>query len=223
MITITTENLFLLLKNNLPENPIIVEAGAFNGCHTKKLSSWWPNATIHAFEPVPAIFNELRTTTALYPHIHCYNSGLSTTTGKACFYVAHNPKKPNKICSAGSLLKPKDRLLKSPIIYPSTIIVDTITLDQWAQAHAVTHIDFLWLDIQGHELATLQASPNIFSTITLIYLEINFIEAYEGQESYETTQKWFIEQGFEPIAQDFDQTHTWFFGNILYKRRSNSN
>jgi len=39
----------------LPANPVIIEAGAFNGSDTIKLAKKWPQATIHAFEPVPAI------------------------------------------------------------------------------------------------------------------------------------------------------------------------
>lgn len=44
----------------LPPNPIIIEAGAHIGRDTKKMARQWPNAHIHAFEPVPALFEILK-------------------------------------------------------------------------------------------------------------------------------------------------------------------
>ena len=52
-------NLLPLISPLLPNNPIVVEAGAFNGADTKEISQFWPQGTIHAFEPVPEIFTKL--------------------------------------------------------------------------------------------------------------------------------------------------------------------
>lgn len=218
MMMITLENFFPLLKKYLPEKPLIIEAGAFNGRDTKRLSIQWPHGTIHAFEPVPEIFAELCSQTASYPNIHPYQVALSNATGSMLFYSAEHPKHPGKICQAGTLLKPKDRLAHSPITYPKTMRVPTITLDAWAIQHGIDHVDFLWLDLQGHELAALQGASKLLKRVTAAYLEVNFIEAYEGQPTYQAIDKWMRLQGFNPIAKDFSDEKKWFFGNILYRR-----
>lgn len=217
MTIINPKNLLSYIQPHLPQNPIILEAGSFNGRDTQRLSAFWPQATIHAFEPVPEIFDELCKNTQSNPQIHQYQIALSDQTGSQSFNSAQHPQKPGKLCQAGSLLKPKERLLHSPIIYSGTIQVPTITLDEWAAQRNITHIDFMWLDIQGHELAVLQASPKIVATLKMLYLEVNFIQAYENQPHAHEIHSWLQSQGFELIAQDFTDSTRWFFGNRLYK------
>ncbi len=219
MKIIDSRNLLLFLSEYLPSDPVIIEAGAFNGIDTKKMALFWPNSVIHAFEPVPEIFKELVSETASYHQIKQYHTALSNVTGVANFYIAEHPKRPHAICQAGSLHKPKDRLQASPIIYPRTIAVNTITLADWAKKHTITSIDFIWLDMQGHELAVLQASIEFIRKASLIYIEVNFIDAYENQPSYEQINTWMESQGFVAIGQDFNDKPNRFFGNIVYKNK----
>jgi FkbM family methyltransferase len=216
---IVTKNLSHLIPQYLPDNSVIVEAGAFNGRDSIELAAKKKDTTIHAFEPVPEIFAELKKNTAVLSNIHCYEYALSNTTGISHFYVSEHPKKPGKICQAGTLLKPKDRLLKSPIHYPRIIDVKTITLDEWAAARGITNVDFLWLDMQGNELAALQGARSLLKTVGLLYVEVNFIEAYEKQPLALEVNNWIIKEGFSPIARDFHESPEWFFGNILFARK----
>lgn len=202
----------------LPENPIIVEAGAFDGSDTKKMAMQWPIGMIHAFEPVPQNFELLQHNMAGYSNVRCYNYALSDVTGFATFYNAINPAKPDKPCQAGSLLAPKERLSRSPIIYQETIQVPAITLDNWAEQNAIDHIDFLWLDMQGHELAVIKSSPKILARVKAIYTEVHFIEAYEGQSSYQEIKNYLESLGFVMVARDFNEPPAWFFGNALFVR-----
>jgi len=144
---------------------------------------------------------------------------LSDKIGTATFYVSEKPEKPGIPSQAGSLLAPKERLEYSSMQFPSTIKVSTITLDAWAQQETVTRIDFAWLDMQGTELAVLQASPNMLSTMKAIVCEVGFKENYAGQPSYQTILDFLAKNGFEPIARDFENTSNWFFGNVLVVRK----
>lgn len=211
--------LFMTLKPLLGTNPLIIEAGAFDGKDTLSLSACWPQGTIHAFEPVPSIFRLLRENTKNYPNIQCHPRALAAQTGSAPFYCAQNPKKPNKECQAGSLLKPQERLSRSPIIYPIIMYVPTITLDAWAMDNAIDHLDFLWLDVQGMALPILQASPRMIKTLKALWVEVEFIQAYEGQRSYQEIVEWLQAQGFTIIARDFADKPHYFFGNILCVRK----
>lgn len=218
MILLTNQNRFAVFKHYCPNPSVIVEAGAFNGKDTIALSNHFPTASIHAFEPVPEIFNTLSQNTNHYKNVLCHQLALSDKDGKATFFVATHPKKNDKQCQAGSLLVPKERLKVSPIVYTTTITVPTITLDRWAELNSVSQVDFLWLDLQGHELAVLQASKKVLPSVVLLYIEVNFIQAYEQQASYSDTNAWLAMQGFLPIAKDFVQ-ETHFFGNVLYHQR----
>lgn len=205
----------------LPDNPIIVEAGAFDGTDTRKMSAHWPHGTIHAFEPVPDIFAKLEANTNDLGNVIRHHIALSDQTGSAIFYVSEKPSKPGQPFQAGTLLKPKERLKHSPITYPRTITVPTITLDAWAQQHHITRIDFMWLDLQGFALPVLKGGINILKTVRALFVELEFIEAYEGQAQYQEVKAWLESQGFTAIAQDFLDTTSWIYGNVVFIRKTN--
>src|SRR4051812_2352164 len=65
-------DLVSVMKQQLPPNPVLVEAGAHIGVDTLKFSQLWPQGHIHAFEPVPAIFAELQQRVAGCGNVTCY-------------------------------------------------------------------------------------------------------------------------------------------------------
>jgi FkbM family methyltransferase len=204
------------IKNYLPDNPIVVEAGAFNGSDTLKIAALWPQATIHAFEPVPEIFQRLEANTQHLAQVNRYQMALSDHDGTALFYVSEKPGKPGVASQAGSLHKPKERLQLSPILFPRTIEVTTISLNSWIDQYHITRIDLLWLDMQGHELAVLQAAREKLDHVRVIYTEVGFVQAYEGQQTCDQVCAWLEAHGFVLVGQDFKNQHDWFFGNLLF-------
>jgi FkbM family methyltransferase len=207
------------VKQFLPDNPVIVEAGAFDGNDTNKMALQWPAGTVHAFEPVPEIYERLLSNTSRFTNIRYYPLALSDNNGTALFHISERPSRPGIASQAGSLHKPKQRLSKSPLIFPRTTTVPTITLDEWTANNAVSAIDLLWLDTQGHELAILQAAPSMISHIRVILAEVSFIESYEGQPQYEEVVAWITNHGFDYVGRDFADTTTTFFGNALFVRK----
>lgn len=210
-------NLYHELAEFIPDNITIVEGGAFHGNDTTQMARAWPNSTIYSFEPIPELFAQLTENTNRYPNIHPINRALAETNGTATFWPSENPKKPGLHAQAGSLLKPKERLTRSKIKFNDPIEVETISLDSWAKQTGIERIDFLWLDLQGYELPVLQGAKGLLPHISYIYTEVNFIEAYEGQKTYPEVAAWLADHNFEIIGKDFDDTETWFFGNILCK------
>lgn len=198
------------------EPKVIVEAGAFRGHDSIRLAEKWPDATIYAFEPVPEIFEQLVTKTKAYTNIHRFKLALSNKNGTATFHIGEKPQKPGVPSQSGSLLAPKERLSYSTHEFKSKITVPTITLDSWALKQNISHIDLAWLDMQGHELAVLQASPNMLQNIKAIYCEVGFIEGYQGQPKHEEIKSWLENHGFKEVARDFENKSDWFFGNALF-------
>ncbi len=216
MILFKQSHVLDYIDSYLPKNPIIIEAGAYNGSDTIRMAQRWPTATIHAFEPVPEMYKKLVANTAPYPNLHCYQLALSDRNGTAQFYLAYKPEKPDKPTQTGSLLPPKERSKYSTHQFKTTIEVPTITLDSWAEQHNMDHIDFAWLDIQGHELAVLQACPQKVAALRVIYCEVGFVEGYEGQPTYKMVKEWLKKRGFTEFGRDFKNTTDWFFGNVLF-------
>lgn len=199
------------VKAFLPENPVIVEAGAFDGNDSVKLSQFWPKGQIHSFEPIPQLFDRLVQKTFQYSNVKCYAEALSDQCGSATFYVSTYF---DQWGASSSLLPPKDHLYLAPDVkFPKKIEVKTLTLDEWASLYGVESVDFLWLDMQGFELNMLKASE-LAKTAKAIYTEVELLEAYEGQYLYEDLTAWMEANGFQLIGTDFNNSD--WYGNALF-------
>ncbi len=213
-----SEYVFDIVRKVLPKNPIIIEAGAFDGWDTMKMINIFPEATIHAFEPDPDNYTKLLLNTADKLNIFTYQLALSNSTGKATFYQSNDPNKTGNSIS-GSLLKPKEHLNLSKMQFNSTVEVNTITINDWAKKNNITHADFLWFDMQGTELHALKAGLDILKTVKVIYTEVLFVEAYAGQYLYHDLRVWLEGHGFKLVAKDFeDSDKSRWFGNIIMVR-----
>jgi len=213
-----TPRVLNLAKHYLSQAPVIVDAGAYEGSEIHEMKKVWPNATIHAFEPVPQIFNRLQKNVVNYPQIFCYPIALSEKNGTASFILSEEPGIPGIFSQSSSILKPKEHLNLSSTLFKKSIEVPTITLDTWATQHNISSVDFIWFDLQGYELPVFKAALNVLKTAKVIYTEVESVEAYAGQALYKEVQKWLEEQGFVLIAQDFDPNSYWF-GNFLFVKK----
>jgi FkbM family methyltransferase len=216
MKIITQREVYTFIKPYIDNNPTIVEVGAFVGHDTIRMAQQFPTSNIYAFEPVPELYEQLYKNTVIYAHVKTYPYAISDSSGLQVLYLAQ--KTNGKITQASSLRKPKERLTHSPIVFPREITVNAMTLPAWCFQEQVTSIDLLWLDTQGHEMAILNASRKFLPYIKTLYTEVGFIEAYEGQSHAHSITQWLIQEGFTPIAQDFTNQSTWFFGNMLFVR-----
>ena len=194
-----------IIKQFLPKNPNILEAGAHIGRDTIKMARLWPDAQIHAFEPVPSLFEHLKKNTADFKNIHCYSYALSNQNGTSIFYESHG------ITAISSLHKPNEYLKDKATFTPIT--VQTITIDSWAQKYSIPRIDFMWLDLQGHELTALQGALEILKTTKAILTEINLVQRYEHAILYQELRQWLEEHNFK-LQQEALHKKEW--GNALF-------
>ncbi len=197
----------------LPPDPIILDAGAHLGEDTISMNFLWPAATIHAFEPVPALFAQLIANTAPLTNTHCYPLALGAETGTARFYVSGGGGD-----ASSSLLAPKETHTINPhVTFPLEITVPTITLDDWGKQHKCTRLDFLWLDMQGAELAMMQSAPGLLSTVRVIHLEVSTVELYENNPLYSEVRLWLENQGFRLDTKEIISGSS---GNALFIRQN---
>jgi 2-O-methyltransferase len=195
----------------LPENPVVLEAGAHVGLDTVKLAQAWPAAQIHAFEPVPAIFKQLKATTSGFKNISCYQLAIGQKDGSAQIHVSGGESD-----GSSSLLKPKEHLSLHPeVSFSKPIKVEVSSIDSWAETHSIKKLDFLWLDLQGLELAALKGATNILDSVSVIHSEVNLVEVYEGVPLYKELRGWLEDHGFKVAFEAIDWDDG---GNVLFVR-----
>jgi hypothetical protein len=119
--------------------------------------------------------------------------------------------------ASSSLLRPKEHVVDHPdVLFNSEIEIQTITLDDWAEKHGVKKVDFLWLDMQGYELAALKAAHVALKSVLAIYTEVSLRETYEGVPLYSDVRDWLEERGFRVEREESPWPDV---GNVLLVRQ----
>lgn len=195
----------------LPKDPVVVEAGAHNGTDTRELSKAWPDGTIYAFEPIPSLFKNLTGVERFCDNVKSHQMALGPETGTAVFHVSGGTSD-----GSSSLKPPKEHITYHPnVSFQSSIKVDVMTLDDWAQKNNVKKVDFMWLDMQGSELDMLKASPRMLATTRAIYTEVSMVELYEGCPLYDEVRAWLESKGFVVVREEIPWQDG---GNVLFVR-----
>lgn len=202
----------LLAKKYLPENPVVIDAGAHNGRSSLEITELWPQATIYAFEPVPDLFDQLVMNTRDHSNIICSTYAFGDKIGTQQLFISKG-----RGDGSSSLLKPAEHLIHFPdVTFDRSIEINVTTIDAWAHEKNITHIDLLWLDMQGVEYQVLKASPIILKTVRAIFTEINMVPLYQNCTLYPILKAFLESQGFVEIHKEMLH-HT--FGDALFVRK----
>jgi FkbM family methyltransferase len=190
------------LLDHLPANPVILEAGAHHGEDTVALAvnaSW-----VYAFEPVPELHEVTERVTAPCRNVTLERLALGGAEAMGWMHISNGVND-----ASSSLLAPREHDTYYPHISfkPQPIPVVVTTIEAWTRAHHVDRIDGMWLDLQGMELAALQAAGSILQTTTAIMLEISMVELYDGCPLWPTVRSWLAEQGFTVQIEDLYSKH----------------
>lgn len=113
------------------------------------LAKLWKDGAVFAIEPIPSLFAKLSRRTRRFRNVNRFNLALSDNSGTGMMFVSTGA--PD---SSSSLWRPTGHMVDHPdVLFEQTVLVATLTIDDWATEHRVGTIDRLWLDLQGHELA----------------------------------------------------------------------
>src|SRR6185312_2783845 len=78
-VSIASTQLLHNCRRYIPEVKTILDVGANQGQFALSAKHFYPQAAIHSFEPVPAVFNILRHNTRKTNGINTYNFALGST------------------------------------------------------------------------------------------------------------------------------------------------
>lgn len=199
------------LVSNLKKNPIIIEAGCCDGTDTIKLAETWPEATIYAFEPIPALFEKALKRLKPYKNVQCIPFALSSKNGLIQMNVS---TRNGEVFGSSSILEPKEHLDMHPEIkFENKLFVAMMTLHLFCFEQGIANVDLLYLDMQGHEMEVLK-SP-MLANVKSIYTEVSLIETYKGVPHYSQVRSHLEDNGFHVVHEDLPWKD---MGNVLFSR-----
>jgi len=169
------------------EDPVILEIGANCGQTTAQLLEVMPSARIFAFEPDPRAIAEFRRNIT-GANVRLFECGVGAMNGAVTFHQSSGVHEDFPEYGAdgwdqsGSIRRPRKHLEVWPWVkFDRQIEVPIVTLDAWAAQHAVTHVDFIWADVQGAEGDLVRGASSVLRNTRYFYTEYSNDEWYEGQ------------------------------------------
>lgn len=149
-----TNGEFRILKKIIPESKVVLDVGANIGEYSAEMLKINPNLKIHAFEPFLDSFNKLKQVPVIANNIALgekdeirvlHQMGRSTHNS---FYTESSDGKK--------------------------VQVKVSTLDAYCEKNNIKHIDFLKIDVEGHEFAVLQGATNVLKQQAVDYIQFEF-------------------------------------------------
>jgi len=169
--------------------PVIVEIGAARGEDTSRILSRLddlkPNSVYeyYAFEPDPRNIASIKSSRS-NQFIHLIPAAVGHANKRTEFNQSGgtNPQFGYEHTLSGSLKQPVEHLQAHPWCkFEKQIEVRMMTLDTFFEAFSLTHIDFIWCDVQGAEDLVLAGGVNALAHTRFLYTEYYNHEMYAGQ------------------------------------------
>jgi len=128
----------------------VLDVGAHRGEVTQDLLATFPSVRVHAFEPSPSMFNLLRRRFLGNTRVRCHQLAISSSSGELLFEP--RPEEPGLA-----------RLTEQRS--PSTIVVNSTTLDEFITSQSIEIVPLLKTDTEGNETQVLLGAVNaLFSS-----------------------------------------------------------
>lgn len=173
----------------------VVDGGANIGDVAWHLLANYPLAEVHAFEPDAESCRLLRTRYCDEPRVKVVELGLSDRSETRQLH-RYSESGLNSLLPLSS--KTEDYLEGYGTEPLGSEAVALTTLDDYSRSAGLPRIDLLKLDLQGWEIACLDGSRSLFERglVGAVYVEVNFVELYEGQIYFSDVSTWLAQYGF---------------------------
>lgn len=221
---------YLTTDLNLPANATVVDVGANIGLFGVRILELFPSSTVHAFEPIPQIFEALSANAKNYENrFFCERKGVGSSASRLDFW--YFPNAPALSTSfpetwendPESLLRATESQIKNlpkefwyAKFLPSFIIrlianrlrknavkveADVITLSSYIASVGLNKIDFLKIDCEGAEYEVLKGITDTD------WPKINklVIEVYDENNRLKAVLELLKKQGFSSIHVEEDE------------------
>lgn len=202
---------------------ILFDVGANQGVFAKNLIRTWQglNYRLYAFEPSAKTFSILKNQVADLPYVHLVNLGLGDKEGSVELYS-------DKEGSGLASVYPRD-LSHHHIDFSATETIRLTTLDQFCQREKIDYVDFLKLDVEGHELSALKGGARMIGEgrVQIIQFEFGgcnidsrtFFRDYFNFFREQYTLYRILSDGLEPLPAYSEKLEVFQSANYLAVRK----
>ena len=184
-----------LLELIRPLKPqVIFDIGANIGTWTLLAKALYPQAQIHAFEPLPVHIGRFQKLTNRLQLVHLHEIGLGP-------YPMRTTMKVTDFSDASSVL-PLTPTGKQQwhLQQVAEVPVQIERLDDWVSAGGLDWPDLIKIDVQGYELEVLRGAELCLAKAKWVLLEVSFINLYEDQCRFDQLVAFLTTAGFEVAA-----------------------
>jgi FkbM family methyltransferase len=169
----------------------IIDVGANVGQYAYATFTFYPDAIIHSFEPVPETFAQLKLNTHKIEKIKVYSCALGDSEGTIDFFQ-------NEHSHASSALEVS---IEQKEALPETknykkIQVPVHKLDDFDFGVSLEKPILLKMDVQGFEMQVLQGGNNFLKSVEYILLEMSFVQMYKNEPLFDEMHQYIKEKGF---------------------------
>ena len=162
-----------LLRDRPPR--IIYDVGAYEGTWTVLAKAIFPEAEVHAFEPLAALRKDFSRQTNGLTKIYYHPIALGAMTGTL-------PMKLASSLDSSSILKMTQEQIKQFRVQPAGVeLVHAESLDEYIRKVSLPLPNLLKLDIQGYELEALRGAEECLASVDAVLSEVSFVEFYDEQ------------------------------------------
>lgn len=151
-----------LIKKFGWENPVIFDVGANLGDYALALRSSFPNAYIYCFEPVKSTYAGLLQNVGSDRLIKSCNIGLGDVQGNVTIH--YNP----------AMLSRSTISSQSHQEFTQSETIEIQTLDAFCSGAGISQIDFLKIDVEGHELKVLNGAKRLLKEQRITCIQFEF-------------------------------------------------
>jgi len=195
-----------LLKNN---QIIFVDIGASGGIHSRwKVLAQYYKAIL--FEPDPDAYNVLKMNNA--ENFLIINSALSDSNKEIDFFLCKGGDVSSVYHPNYGFLEKYTKFERFQVIKKMKIIADS--LNNQLHINNIAEIDFIKIDVQGHELSILKGAGNYLDNVVGIDIEVEFAPLYTQQALFCDVDVYLREKGFEL----YDISQKYYHRNIKDKK-----
>lgn len=176
----------------------LVDVGANVGQFSLLCKIIYPNASIHAFEPLNEAAGTFQKVLGQEPNVHLYSHAIGSKAADQLINVTAR-------ADSSSLLVPDAQSR----IFPGTHAVSQETVRVLRLKDVLRDKDIpspavLKIDVQGYEGEVLKGSEHLLQSFDWIYCEASFIELYSGQPLADEIIAWLAARQFRLISVNVD-------------------
>lgn len=206
----------------LPGRAVLFDIGANVGHYSLMLKRvFGRDAIIHAFEPSRLTYEKLLANVGGEASIQAHNFGVSDHPSEQLLYT------DAEASGLASVYKRKLDHFDIHMDQSETVKFDTI--DVFCTEHGVRHINFLKLDVEGHELKVLKGAIAMIEAGNIDYIQFEFggcnidSRTYFQDFFYLLKDKYrlfrIVKDGLQPIDRYAESQEVFITTNFLAERR----